>query len=80
MSARTCAQAAYEVSKDQNYMVHAECPKRRQPGTAGIKRLKGTSYYKILITRPGAHSPRLVNVTQTQMKQVTLAAHAVLGA
>ena len=73
-------QAAYEVSKDQVYMVHANCPKLSRPRSAGIKRLKGSSYYKIHITRPGAHSPRLVNVTETQMKQVTLAAHAVSGA
>ena len=75
----TDAQAAYELAHEQIYMVHAQSPKVSRPTAANIKRHKGSSYYKIVITRPGAHSPRIEDVNETQMKQVTLAAHAGSG-
>ena len=70
MSTRTYAQAAYELSNDQTYMVHAERPKLSRPASANNKRHRGSSYYKVFITRPGAHSPSLDAVTETKMKQV----------
>ena len=70
MSTRTYMQEAYELSSDQAYMVHAECPKQSRPVSANHKRHKGSSYYKVFITRPGAHSPGLGDITESQMKQV----------
>ena len=66
----TYAQAAYKLSNDRTYMVHAERPKLSRPASATNKRHKGSSYYKIFITRPGAHSPSLAAVTEIKMKQV----------
>lgn len=73
-------QEAYRLSTGQTYMVHANPPWQSRPSAPGVKRQKGVSRYKVVITRVGADSPALNTLTETKMKQVRPTAYAVSGA